>query len=180
MVATRITVDEFEASHGEERVELVDGVIVPMTPASYGPSRITGRIAIRLGMHVLPRKLGDVLSAEAGFVLFPDRETVLAPDVAFVRAGREPQGEAQWHFARIAPDLVVEVLSPSDRKHDMQAKVAMYQEAGVPLVWVVDPQAKTVTVFALRQAMQKLTITDTLDGGAVLPDFQVEVAELFA
>ena len=125
-------------------------------------------------------KLGDVLSAEAGFVIFPDRETVLAPDVAFVRAGREPQGEARWHFARLAPDLVVEVLSPSDRARDMQAKVALYQEAGVPLIWVVDPQAVTVTVLALEQPSVVLTATDTLDGGEVLPDFQVEVAELFA
>ena len=180
MVATRITVDEFEATCGDERVELIDGVIVPMTPASYGPSRIAGKIAVRLGMHVLPRELGDVLSAEAGFVLFPDRETVLAPDVAFVRAGREPQGDAQWHFARLAPDLVVEVLSPSDRAADLRAKVALYQEAGVPLVWVVDPQAQTVTVFMLGEHPLVLTTADTLDGGEVLPEFQVAVAEIFA
>jgi len=131
-------------------------------------------------MHVLPRELGDVLSAEAGFVIFPDRETVLAPDVAFVRAGREPQGEACWHVARLAPDLVVEVLSPSDRAQDMQAKVALYQEARVPLVWVVDPRAQTVTVFAPGQAPVVLTATGTLGGGDVLPEFQVPVAELFA
>ena len=180
MVATRITVDQFEATCGDERVELIDGVIVPMTPASYEPSKITMKIALWLGMHVLPRQLGDVLSAEAGFVLFPDRETVLAPDVAFVRAGREPQGEARWHFARLAPDLAVEVLSPSDRASDTQAKVALYQDAGVPLIWIVDPQAETVKVLALGQPPVILTATDTLDGGEVLPDFQVEVAELFA
>ena len=131
-------------------------------------------------MHVRSRKLGRVLSAEAGFVLFPDRETVLAPDVAFIQAGREPQGEARWHFARLAPDLVVEVCSPSDRDRDMQAKVALYQEAGVPLVWIVDPQAETVKVMALGQPPVVLTVTDILDGGEVLPDFQVEVAEFFA
>ena len=180
MVATRITIDEFEATCGDDRVELIDGVVVPMTPASYEPSKITMKIAIRLGMHVLPRQLGDVLSAEAGFVLFPDRDTVLAPDVAFVRAGREPQGDARWHFARLAPDLVVEVLLPSDRDRDTQAKVAMFQEAGVPLVWVVDPRAETVTVLALGQTPVVLTARDVLDGGEVLPDFRVEVAELFA
>jgi Uma2 family endonuclease len=179
MVATRITIDEFEATCGDDRVELIDGVVVPMTPASYEPSKITMKIAIRLGMHVLPRQLGDVLSAEAGFVLFPDRDTVLAPDVAFVRAGREPQGDARWHFARLAPDLVVEVLSPSDRDRDTQAKVAMFQEAGVPLVWVVDPRAETVTVLALGQTPVVLTARDVLDGGEVLPDFRVEVAEFF-
>ena len=180
MVATRITVDEFEAICGDERVELIDGVVVPMTPASSEPSRITMSVGAILWNHVRPHKLGSILSAEAGFVLFPDRETVLAPDVAFVRAGREPQGEARWHFARLAPDLVVEVVSPSDRERDMQAKVALYQEAGVPLVWVVDPQAQTVTVLALGQAPFLLTAMDTLDGGDVLPEFRVAVAELFA
>ncbi|MCA9862365.1 MAG: Uma2 family endonuclease, partial [Thermomicrobiales bacterium] len=71
MVATRLTVDQFEAACGDERVELIDGVIVPMTPASYEPSRVSVTITIQLGMHVLPRKLGTVLSSEAGFVLFP-------------------------------------------------------------------------------------------------------------
>ena len=180
MVATRITVDEFEATCGDERVELIDGVIVPMTPASNEPSRVTMSVGAILWNHARRHQLGTVLSAEAGFVLFPDRETVLAPDVAFVRAGRGPQGEARWHFARLAPDLAVEVLSPSDRASDMQAKVAMYQEAGVPLVWVVDPRAETVTVLALGQVPLLLTATDMLDGGDVLPEFRVEVAELFA
>ena len=180
MVATRITVDEFEAICGDERVQLIDGVIVPMTPASNEPSRVTMNVGAILWNHVRHHTLGTVLSSEAGFVLFPDRETVLAPDVAFVRAGREPQGDARWHFARLAPDLVVEVLSPSDRASDMQAKVAMYQEAGVPLVWVVDPQAQTVTVLALGQPPRVLSVTDTMDGGDVLPEFHVTIAELFA
>jgi Uma2 family endonuclease len=180
MVATRITVDQFEDTCGGERVELIDGVIVPMTPASHEPSRVTMTIGAIVWNHARQHRLGSVLSAEAGFVLFPDRETVLAPDVAFVRAGREPQGEARWHFARLVPDLVVEVLSPSDRDRDMQAKVAMYQEAGVPLIWVVDPRAESVMVLALEQAPLVLTATDTLDGGEVLPEFRVAVAELFA
>jgi Uma2 family endonuclease len=180
MVATRITVDEFEATCGDERVELIDGVIVPMTPASNEPSRVTMTIGAILWNHARQHGLGTVLSAEAGFVVFPDRETVLAPDVAFVRAGREPQGEARWHFARLAPDLVVEVLSPSDRARDMQAKLALYQEAGVPLIWVADPQAQTVTVWAQGQPPVVLMATDTLDGGDVLPEFRITVAELFA
>ncbi len=180
MVATRITVDEFEATCGDEHVELVDGVIVPMPPASDWPTSVTATITILLGMHVRPRNLGRVYSAEAGFVLFPHRQTVRVPDVSFVRAERMPQGEARWHFPRLAPDLAVEVLSPTDRAQDMQAKVAMYQEAGVPLIWVVDPQAQTVTVLALGQAPQVLTVTDTLDGGAVLPEFRVAVSEIFA
>jgi Uma2 family endonuclease len=180
MVATRITVDEFEAISGDERFELIDGVITSMPPASDWPTSVTATITILLGMHVRPRKLGRVYSSEAGFVLFPDRETVRVPDVAFVRAERMPQGEARWHFPRLAPDLVVEVLSPTDRASDMQAKVAMYQEAGVPLIWVVDPRAESVTVLALGQSPRTLRSAEILDGGEVLPDFQIEVAEFFA
>jgi Uma2 family endonuclease len=180
MVATRITVDQFEATCGDERVELIDGVIVPMPPASDWPTSVTATITAMLWHHVHSRRLGRVYSAEAGFVLFPDRETVRVPDVAFVRAERMPQGEARWHFPRLAPDLAVEVLSPTDRSSDTEAKVAMYQKAKVPLVWVADPRAETVTVLALGQAPRVLSAADTLDGGEVLPEFRITVAELFA
>ncbi len=141
---------------------------------------VSATIAVLLGMHVRPRKLGRVYGVNAGFVLLPDHETVLAPDAAFVCAGREPQGKVRWHFARLAPGLVVEVCSPFDLAHDMQAKIAMYQEATVPLIWIVDPQVRTVTVLALGQEPVTLTVADTLDGGDVLPNLRIEVAEIFA
>lgn len=180
MVATRTTVAEFEATVGDERVELVDGEIVAMVPSSDGSSSIAMTIGYLLGMHVRPRKLGRIYGADAGFVLFPGRETVRVPDVAFVRAERMPQGAARQHFVHAAPDLAVEVLSPTDRDRDMQAKVAMYQEAGVPLVWVVAPQVQSVRVFSLGQEPVTLTGIDTLDGGDVLPDLRIEVSEIFA
>ncbi|MCA9861841.1 MAG: Uma2 family endonuclease [Thermomicrobiales bacterium] len=180
MVATRSTVAEFEATSGDDRVELIDGEIVEMPPSSDGSSSIAATIAFLLGLHVRPSKLGRIYNADAGFVLFPDRATVRVPDVAFVRADRMPQGEARRHFPRLAPDLAVEVLSPTDRDRDVRAKVAMYQEAGMPLIWLVDPDAQTVTVLALGQEPVTLTVADTLDGGDVLPDLRLEVAEIFA
>lgn len=180
MVAARTTVAEFEATCGDDRVELIDGEIVEMVPSSDGSSSVAATIAFLLGLHVRPRKLGRIYNADGGFVLFPERETVRVPDVAFVLAERMPQGEARRHFARLAPDLAVEVLSPSDRDRDMRAKVAMYHEAGVPLVWLVDPDAQTVTVLGLGQEPVILTTADTLDGGDVLPHLRIEVAEIFA
>lgn len=180
MVATRISVEAFEATCGDDRVELIDGVVVQMPPSGDWSSSIAARITILLGMHVLPQNLGRLYSADGGFVLFPDRETVRVPDVAFVRAERMPQGEARDHFPRLAPDLAVEVISPSDRARDMAAKVAMYQEAGVPLVWLVDRWARTVTVLALGQEPVTLHEGDELDGGPVLPAFRLVVAEIFA
>jgi Uma2 family endonuclease len=100
--------------------------------------------------------------------------------VAFVRAERAPQGEARNHFAKLAPDLAVEVLSPSDRTTEVLVKVQMYQESGVPLVWVVDPDLETVTVIARDKPTVILTGNDDIDGGEVLPGFSVAVAEIFA
>ncbi len=179
MVPTQISVADFEATNQLERAELIDGEIVEMTPSSDGSSSIAARITVLLGMHVLPNKLGRLYSADGGFVLFPDRETVRVPDVAFVRTERMPQGEARRHFPRLAPDLVVEVLSPTDRASDVLSKVAMYQEAGVPLIWLVDPDAQTVTVLATNLGPVTRRAGDTLDGGNILPDLSIAVADIF-
>ena len=179
MVATQISVANFEATNHVERVELTDGEIVEKTPSSDGSSSIGASIIAMLWNHVWPNKLGRVYSADGRFVLFPDRETVRVPDVAFVRAERMPQGEARQHFPRLAPDLVVEVLSPTDRASEVLAKVAMYQEAGVPIIWLVDPEALTVTVLAANLAPVTLHPGDTLDGGNVLPELQIVIADIF-
>jgi Uma2 family endonuclease len=102
------------------------------------------------------------------------------PDIAFVRAERAPRGEARRHFPRLAPDLVVEVLSPSDRASEVVAKLELYQEAGVSLLWLVDPEKETVTVIAAGRPAAVLKSDDTLDGGDVLPGFTIPVAEIFA
>lgn len=151
-----------------------------MTPSSDGSSSVAARITVLLGMHVLPNNPGRLYSADSGFVLCPDRETVRVRDVDFVRAERMPQGEARRHFPRLAPDLVVEVLSPTDRASDVLAKVAMYQEAGVPLIWLVDPEEETVTVLAENKAPETLHSNDMLRGGSVLPELQIAVADIFS
>jgi hypothetical protein len=92
MVATHVTVDEFEATQSLDRAELIDGEIVELTPAPDGSSSTSARIIFLLGLHVYPNNLGRVYSPDGGFVLFPDRETVRVPDVAFVWAERMPQG----------------------------------------------------------------------------------------
>ena len=180
MVATRpITVEQFEAMPLEGPWELVDGELIEVNPSAHESSMTAMQIGRLLGNHAVPKRLGSVSGADGGFVLFADRETVLVPDVAFVAAGRIPQGEEQKHFPRLAPDLVVEVLSPSDRMGGALAKVALYLQAGVRLVWLVDPDEQTVIVFRPDATPEKLDATMTLDGGDVLPGFSVPVAELF-
>ena len=181
MVAVRqVTVDEFEAMPLAGQWELIEGELVEVAPASDEPSSTGIWIGHLLLQHVHPARLGRVYGADGGFVLFPDRNTVLVPDVAFVRADRAPQGKARKRFPRLAPDLVVEVLSPSNRASDVVAKIEMYQEAGVPLIWLVDPDAVTVTVIAAGSATRVLRAGDTLDGGDVLPGFSVPIADIFA
>lgn len=180
MVATRqITVEEFETMPLEGRWELIDGELVEMSPAEEERSNISATIVGFVWRHVRQHRLGRV-DTEDGFALFPDRETVRIPDVACVRADRVPHGEARKHFARLAPDLAVEVLSPTDRTGEVVAKIEMYQEAGMPLIWLVDPEQATITVIAAGQSIRVLKAEDTLDGGDLLPGFTVLVADIFA
>jgi Uma2 family endonuclease len=181
MVTTRqITVDEFETMSLDGLWELVDGELVEVTPAADISSSTSAMIGGLLFNHVVPNRLGRLYNAEGGFVLFPDRQTVRAPDVAFVAADRAPQGEARRHFPRLVPDLAVEVLSPSDSLREAREKVAMYIEAGVRLVWLVDPLEQTVTVFRPDAAPETLDAAMTIDGGDVLPGFSAPVAAMFA
>lgn len=180
MVTTRpITVDEFEAMPLEGPWELVDGELVEVTPSAHESSTTGMQIGRLLGNHVVPNRLGSVSGADGGFALFANRETVLVPDVAFVSAERVPQNQERKHSPRLAPDLVVGVLSPSDRMSEALTKVALYLEAGVRLVWLVDPGRRTVTVFPPDAPPQTLDATMTIDGGEVLPGFSVPAAEMF-
>src|SRR5215207_2712416 len=137
MVVTRpITIQEFETMPREGRWELIDGEPIEMTPSADESSSTGATLLGFLAQRVRAGRLGRLYGADGGVVLFPDRETVRVPDVAFVRAERMPQGQARKCFPRLAPDLVVEVLSPSDRPSEVVAKLEMFQEAGVPLIWL--------------------------------------------
>jgi Uma2 family endonuclease len=114
----------------------------------------------------------------AGFALLGAEHTSRSPDVAFIRAEQLP-AKMPGGPIRIAPDLVVEVLSPSESKSYLEEKMADYREAGTPLIWVVDPLRCFVTVHARDAAPHALREGDTLTGGRVLPDFSCAVADLF-
>lgn len=174
-----MTIAELEREGAPEgRYELIDGKLVEMSPSDPLPSRIGILIAAFLVHHVLPGDLGGVFGAEAGFVIFPDRETVRVPDVAFVSKERLPS-VTERGFYRLAPDLVVEVVSPSDRMRDVTAKAELWLEAGSRLVWVVDPPARSITVYERDRAPFDLGEADTLIGGEVLPEFQLPVHRIF-
>ncbi len=159
--------------------ELVRGELIMVAPPGYAHGSIEARIARALANFVEANGLGDVLAGEPGFVIARDPDTVRAPDVAFVRAERVPTGEKSRFFDG-APDLAVEVLSPSDRASEVNAKVRDWLDAGCRMVWVVDPATKTVSVYRSRTQIEVLTASDTLGGGDVLPGFSLPVASIFA
>jgi Uma2 family endonuclease len=162
------------------RYELVRGELIRMAPSVYLPSMVAGQVLVALGGFVLPRRLGRVGSAEGGFLLGRDPDIVRAPDVWFVRAGRVPVGDARMQFFDGAPDIAVEILSPSDRYVDVMTKVREYLDAGAPLVWAIDPLGRSAALFRPGGVAQLIDENGTLDGGDVLPGFSVVLREVLA
>ena len=176
----RTTVADLEREGAPEgRWELIDGALVEISPAGGIASRTGASIGTLLMNHVAPRGLGAVLSADAGFVLFPDRQTVRVTTVSVVRADRLPTVDQRDRFIRGGPDLAVQVLSPHDQVAEIDAKMQMFLDAGTTLVWVVDPPARTVAVHAPERVVRLLSDGDALDGGNAVPGFQTTVDALF-
>lgn len=159
--------------------ELIEGVLIRMSPGSFEPSKIAVRVSARIFNFVDARGLGEVTGADGGYVLARGPDTVLAPDVAFVRAERVPTEDEQQHFASVVPDLVVEVVSPSDRMREVNDKVSRYLAAGVPMVWVFHPRRRTVTVRRAHAEPMVLDAEAVLDGEDVLPGFRLPLSEIF-
>lgn len=173
-----MTIEEFERlSYEPGRTELVRGRVVREPPAGFEHGRLAGRILIRLGEHVRVHDLGDVLATDTGFILAHDPPTVRAPDAAFVSKARRPAPAPG--FGRLAPDLAVEVVSPSDTVERSHGRILDYLEAGTREVWLVDPVHRTVTVYRPRSEVQLLRIEDALEGGEVLPGFRLPLSDLF-
>jgi Uma2 family endonuclease len=162
----------------DKRTELVRGHLIVREPAGGEHGRIAMELGRRLANHVATHALGVVYAAETGFTLARDPDTVRAPDVAFVSRERQPDPPPRG-FPTFAPDLVVEVLSPTDRPGEVLAKVGDWLSAGTRLVWVVDPERREVRVHRHDGSLAMITAAGTLDGEDVLPGFACELTEIF-
>jgi len=175
-----MTADELLAMPGDGyRYELVEGELRRMSPAGDEHGRVGMELAIPLGSHVKQNKLGKLYLAETGFLLKTNPDTVRAPDIAFVRIERIEQDPGVKGYRVGAPDLAVEVVSPGDTVSEVEEKVAEWLEGGARMVWVVSPKLHTVTVYRSLTNIVTLTGKDKLDGGDVVPGFQMNVAEIF-
>ena len=161
------------------RYELVRGDLRQMAPAGRIHGKRGNRVNYSLSAHVYENDLGEVYLAESGFHLASDPDHVLAPDVAFVSREREDAVPEEGGFFPGAPDLVVEVISPSDRYTEVEEKVSEWLAAGARMVVVVNPRNRTAKVHT-PDAIVTLTEADTLDGGAVVPGWQLPIADIFA
>ena len=176
-----MTADElFEMPDDSSRSELVRGELNRMSPAGDEHGRVGMELAIPLGSHIKKNNLGKLYLAETGFLIQTNPDTVRAPDIAFVRMERIKETPRVKSYRPGAPDLAVEINSPSDTVSKVEEKVTEWLEAGARMVWVVSPKLKTVTVYRSLTDIVTLTEKDTLDGGEVVPGFQIPVAEIFA
>ena len=173
-----MTAEELLRTHlPDKRVELVRGVLVVREPAGFRHGAVSAALARLLGDHVAAHRLGLVLAAETGFQLATAPDTVRAPDVAFVSRERLPDPEPAG-YAALAPDLVVEVLSPGDRPGETLAKVGDWLNAGTRIVWVVDPRRRVVHVYRQDGSESLLDESDALDGEDVVPGFRCPLREI--
>lgn len=179
--ATLLTAEDLLRLGDEVRGELIRGVLWEMTPTGQEHGWIVALLTRELVVHVEVHRLGIVIAGESGVQLEHDPDTVRAPDIAFTSAQRLPADRITRRYAEVVPDLVVEVVSPSDRHAEVRDKARMWLSFGVQMVWMVFPVACTVEVHrAGADAAQTLTEADSLDGGSVLPGFSYPLSQLFA
>jgi len=160
-----------------QKYELVDGEI-RVSPAGDRHSAVALALGARLLAFTKTHRLGHVMGADAGFRL--PSTNIRSPDVSFVAAGRFPEDKPPDDFGNVAPDLAVEVLSPHDRPRHVLDKVGEYLEAGVRLIWVIDPRHGRAVVHRSLSDVRELRPDGVLDGQDVLPGFRCALRDLFS
>jgi len=177
-VETKVmTADELLAMPDDgARHELIDGDLITMSPSGATHSNIALFIGGHLIAYVRAQKLGEAYGADGGFVISRNPDTVLSPDASFVKKERFVKSD---DFFPGYPDLAVEVISPSDRYMDVEAKVARYLQAGTSRVIVVNPRNQTAKITT-TEGSTIVTIDGALTGGDVVPGWSLPLRDIFA
>lgn len=179
MMATKpITGEDLLALGDIGPSELIDGRIVTMTPTGSEHGLIESNLTTELRFFLRQRRLGWVAGGEVGIYTRRNPDRVRAADIAFISTSRLAQPVKG--YLTVAPDLVVEIMSPDDRWQDLREKLAEYFAIGVTWVWVVEPSARKVLVFRSPTTVEEFGEDDTLTGEGVLAGFAVKVADLFS
>jgi Uma2 family endonuclease len=179
-VAETLVTGEALAEMGDiGRCELVEGKIIMRSPTGWRHGRYERRFGNALGNFVDEHQLGEVLVGEVGIYTARNPDTIRGADVTFISNERLAQVKSA-SFLDVAPELVVEVMSPDDRWTEVKQKIREYFSIGVVLVWVADPTDKTVSVYRSLTEVRLFNENDSLNGEEVLPGFSVSIAALFA
>ena len=166
-----------EAEHGAH-YELVNGELKERGMPNPEHALIGGRISLRLGSHIEGTDRGVIL-LDCSFTLQDDPVRIRIPDISFIATARIPVGGFRTSSIHGAPDLAIEVVSPTDKAGELAVKTADYLAAGTQQVWVVEPNTRTVTVYRPGGAARVYGADDTLDGGDLLPGLALPVGDLF-
>ena len=159
----------------DRRFDMIEGELYEMSPAGARHGRIAARLIRYLDEYIEANTLGDVYTSETGFRVTDD--TVIAPDAAFVAAGRLE--EMPVSFPTLAPDLAVEVVSPSDTVAYVRRKIRTFLQAGTRSVWVVYPQEQAIEIHHTDTPIETFHLQDTLRDEAVLPGFALLLTSVF-
>lgn len=155
----------------------IEGKIVPIAPTKELHGYIEAELAARLREFARPRQLGWVMVGEVGIYTRRDPDTVRGADIVYISRERHPELTPD-RFLNVGPDLIVEILSPTDRWTEVMRKLEEYFGIGVRLVWISDPAAETIWAYRSPTDVRRFAGQDTLTGDEVLPGFAVPVAEV--
>lgn len=161
------------------RGEPIRGVLCETMATGIEHGRIVTNLVVELGSFLRSASLGTLVASDSGVWLERDPDTVREPDVAFFSAAKMPLNARITGYAEVAPDLVVEIVSPSDSRREVHDKAHMWLSHGMRLVWVVQPETRTVDVYEADGAAKALGEDDSLDGLDVLPGFTCTVSTVF-
>ena len=159
--------------------ELVEGVLKEKVSAGVEHSFIGIRIGGELDRHARLHRLGRVGGTDGGVLIERDPDTVREPDIFFVSAERLPLTERVQGYLEVMPELVVEIVSPSDSESDVREKIAMWLDHGVSVALEIRPATRSIAVHRPGVPTVTLTGDDALDGGEVLPGFSLPLSEIF-
>jgi Uma2 family endonuclease len=180
MATTKLwTVEDLDRLDPDHIYELIDGELIEVPVSGFGHTAIGMWLGSLISAHVATHHLGAVMGSDGAVILQRDPDTMLIPDIGFVRRDRLPRRDAWTPRLAQAPDLAVEILSPSNRPDHIARKVGRYLVAGVMLVWIVDPDEETVTIYRIGGEREILNRADELSGENVLPGFHIPAAMIF-
>jgi Uma2 family endonuclease len=165
-------------AHEDRLCELQDGILVEK-PMGWYESILASLIITEINLYLRSHDIGKVLGSDGSLRILP--RIVEIPDVSFISWNRWPKVKLPRRpIPALVPDLVVEVLSDTNTKAEMAAKLVKYFEAGVRLVWYIDPETRTARSYMSPSDVTEITLDGMLSGGDVLPDFQLSLSWLFS